>query len=100
MAISIKDVEHIAWLARLALTHEEKEKFAGQLSNILEHAGKISELNLKNVAPTSHAVPVSNVFRDDVSGPCLEQDEALANAPKREDGGFVVPKIVGEPAAM
>lgn len=94
MAISIEDVEHIAWLARLALTDEEKKKFSSQLSNILEHAGKISELDLKNVPPTSHAVPVSNVFREDAPGEDLSQDEALSNAPKKENGAFVVPKIV------
>lgn len=94
MAISIEDVEHIAWLARLELTDEEKEKFSSQLSSILEHAGKISELDLKGVPPTSHAVPISNVFREDVAGADLSQEEALSNAPKKESGAFVVPKIV------
>lgn len=95
MSISIKDVEHIALLARLDLSEEEKEKFAGQLSHILEHAGKISQLDLANVPPTAHAVPLKNVFREDVAGSPLTRDEVLANAPKRENGAFVVPKIVG-----
>ncbi len=94
MAISIEDVEHIAWLARLALTDEEKRKFSHQLSSILEHAGKISKLDLKGVPPTSHAVPISNVFREDAAGQDLSQEEALSNAPKKENGAFVVPKIV------
>lgn len=94
MSISIKDVEHIAFLARLGLTEAEKKKFAEQLSHILDHAGKISRLNLANVPPTSHAVPLKNIFREDKAGGCLPVDEALANAPKRENGAFVVPKIV------
>lgn len=94
MSISRDDVEHVAWLARLALTEEDKEKFTKQLSQILEHAGKISELNTADVQPTSHPLPVKNVFREDKNRPSLSQEEALSNAPKREKGGFVVPKII------
>lgn len=94
MAISKKDVEHVALLARLGLTEEEKKKFARQLSQILEHAGKISELDTKDVPPTSHVLPVKNVFRSDKSRSCLPQEKALSNAPKKEKGAFVVPKII------
>ena len=94
MAISKKDVEHVALLARLSLTEEEKEKFTKQLGQILEHASKISKLDTKEVLPTSHAVPLKNVFRKDEKGKSLSQEEALANAPKQEKGGFAVPKII------
>lgn len=92
--IQKKDVEHIALLARLALTEDEKELFTGQLGQILEHAGKIQALDTEGVAPTSHVVPLINVLREDKNGACLTAKEALSNAPKEEDGGFAVPKIV------
>ncbi len=92
--ITKKDVEHVALLARLALTDEEKELFTKQLGQILEHASKIKQIDTSQVPPTSHIVPLDNVFREDKAGPCLSQDEALANAPDKEDGAFVVPKIV------
>lgn len=92
--ISKKDVEHVALLARLALTDEEKEIFTGQLAQILGHAGKIQTLDTAAVSPTSHVVPLTNVLRADKVKPCLTSEEALSNAPKQEDGGFAVPKIV------
>ncbi len=92
--ISKKDVEHVALLARLKLSDEEKERFTRQLAQILEHAGKIKQLDTRKIPPTSHVAPLKNVMRDDVSRPCLSNEEALQNAPKKEDDGFVVPKIV------
>ncbi len=92
--ISKKDVEHVALLARLALTDEEKETFTGQLAQILEHAGKIQALDTTAVPPTSHVASLTNVLRPDEIRPCLTSEEALSNAPKQEDGGFAVPKIV------
>ncbi|RJQ53698.1 MAG: Asp-tRNA(Asn)/Glu-tRNA(Gln) amidotransferase subunit GatC [Actinobacteria bacterium] len=94
MAIGKEQVRHVALLARLRLTDEEQEFFGGQLSQILEHIDRISALDTSQVEPTAHALEVTNVFREDESGPCLSQEEALANAPKAEDGGFVVPRIV------
>jgi aspartyl-tRNA(Asn)/glutamyl-tRNA(Gln) amidotransferase subunit C len=94
MPISKKDVEHVAMLARLLLSEEEKEMFTKQLGQILDHAGKISELNTKDVEPTSHVLPIRNVFREDKVKECLTQKESLSNAPKEEDGFFVIPKIV------
>ncbi|MDP3014048.1 MAG: Asp-tRNA(Asn)/Glu-tRNA(Gln) amidotransferase subunit GatC [Candidatus Subteraquimicrobiales bacterium] len=94
MAISKKDVEHAALLARLALTEEEKEKFTIELSQILEHAEKISELDTKDIKPTSHALPLKNVFREDKRSPSLSQEKALSNAPAEESGMFKIPKIV------
>jgi aspartyl-tRNA(Asn)/glutamyl-tRNA(Gln) amidotransferase subunit C len=93
-AISKKDVEHVALLARLELSDEEKEIFTKQLSQILEHAAKIQKLDTAKIPPTAHIAPLNNVLRDDKQGKCLTSEEALSNAPKREDGGFVVPKIV------
>lgn len=92
--ISKKDVEHVALLARLKLSNEEKERFTRQLAQILEHAGKIKQLDTKRIPPTSHVAPLKNVLRDDASRPCLSNEDALQNAPKKEDGSFVVPKII------
>jgi aspartyl-tRNA(Asn)/glutamyl-tRNA(Gln) amidotransferase subunit C len=88
------DVEHVARLARLALTPEEKERFGRQLAVILEHAERVGEVAADHVPPTSHPVPRSNVFRADEPRPCLDQAEALAGAPDAEDGRFRVPRIV------
>jgi aspartyl-tRNA(Asn)/glutamyl-tRNA(Gln) amidotransferase subunit C len=94
MAISIEDVEHVAKLARLALSDDEKETFRRQLSDVLEHARIISEVDTSGVPPTSHPLPLVNVFRHDRSRPSLPQDEVTSNAAWAEDGAFKVPKIV------
>lgn len=91
--IEKKDVKHIAWLARLELSEEEIEKFTSQLGQVLEHAAKIKELDTSQTPPTSHALPMKNVFRVDKAKPSLTQEEALKNAPKKEKNFFVVPKI-------
>jgi aspartyl-tRNA(Asn)/glutamyl-tRNA(Gln) amidotransferase subunit C len=88
------DVEHVARLARLALSPDEMERFRHQLGLILEHAEKVSEVAADEVEPTSHPVPRSNVSRPDQPRPSLSQDEALAGAPEVEDGRFKVPRIV------
>jgi aspartyl-tRNA(Asn)/glutamyl-tRNA(Gln) amidotransferase subunit C len=88
------DVDHVARLARLALTPEERERFRRQLGLILEHAEKVREVAAEDVPPTSHPVPRSNVYRPDEIGPCLTQEEALAGAPQVEAGRFKVPPIV------
>lgn len=94
MAISIEDVEHVAKLARLALTDEEKETFRRQLSDVLEHARIISEVDTSDVPPTSHTLPLVNVFREDRVWPSLPPDEVTGNAPWAENGLFRVPRIV------
>lgn len=94
MSIDRKTVDHVARLARLDLSEEERTRMQDQLSAILEHAEKIQELDLDGIEPTSHAIPLRNHMRPDVVGDCLTQDEALANAPKTEDGRFWVPRIV------
>ncbi len=91
--ISREDVEHIAWLARLELTEEEIEKFTKQLGQILEHAGKIKEVDTRNIKPTSHPWPLKNVFREDVPRESIPLEKALKNAPQKESGAFMVPKI-------
>jgi aspartyl-tRNA(Asn)/glutamyl-tRNA(Gln) amidotransferase subunit C len=91
MAISRDEVLHVARLARLALTDEEVERLGGQLSAILEAVGKVAELDLADVEPTSHPLDLANVWADDDGRPSLPVDEALANAPDREGGFFRVP---------
>ena len=92
--IERKDVEHVARLARLALTDAELEKMREQLNGILAYIEKLNALDTTDVEPTSHAVPVVNVMRDDVPGECLSRDEALANAPDRAGEFFRVPRII------
>jgi aspartyl-tRNA(Asn)/glutamyl-tRNA(Gln) amidotransferase subunit C len=91
--ISREKVLHVAKLARLALTEEEIERFRGQLSAILEAVGKVSELDLSDVPPTSHPLDLVNVLAEDDPAPCLSLEEALANAPDREGGFFGVPPV-------
>jgi aspartyl-tRNA(Asn)/glutamyl-tRNA(Gln) amidotransferase subunit C len=90
-AISRDDVLHVARLARLALSEEEIERFGGQLNAILEAVGKVSELDLGDVEPTSHPLALVNVFGADEPRPSLPVDEALRNAPEREADFFRVP---------
>jgi len=94
MKIDKKTVEYIAKLARLALSEEEKKEFAGQLDKILAYIDKLSELDTGNVQPTSHAVPLKNVFREDEVKESLGQEEALSNAPEKDRGHFRVPRII------
>jgi aspartyl-tRNA(Asn)/glutamyl-tRNA(Gln) amidotransferase subunit C len=91
MAISRDEVVHVARLARLALTEEELDRFAGQLDAILEAVGKVAELDLEDVEPTLHPLAFANVWAEDQPQPSLSVDEALANAPDPEDGAFRVP---------
>jgi aspartyl-tRNA(Asn)/glutamyl-tRNA(Gln) amidotransferase subunit C len=91
MAISRDEVVHVARLARLALTEEELDRFAGQLDAILEAVGKVAELDLSNVEPTLHPLALSNVWGEDEPRPCLPVEEAVANAPEDEGGAFRVP---------
>ncbi|HVW31940.1 MAG TPA: Asp-tRNA(Asn)/Glu-tRNA(Gln) amidotransferase subunit GatC [Acidimicrobiia bacterium] len=90
------DVEHVAKLARLALSEEEIEQFTVQLGAILEHAARVAALDTADVAPTSHPVPLANVLRPDERRPTLPRDTVLAMAPAAEDGRFRVPRILAE----
>jgi aspartyl-tRNA(Asn)/glutamyl-tRNA(Gln) amidotransferase subunit C len=91
MAISREQVLHVAKLAELDLTEAEVERFGEQLNAILEAVGKVSELDLADVPPTSHPLAVVNVFGADEPRPCLPLDDVFANAPAREDDLFRVP---------
>ena len=91
MAISRDEVLYVARLARLALTDEEVERLGEQLGAILEAVGKVSELDLSDVPPTSHPLDVVNVFRADEARPSLPLDDVFANAPQRDGDFFRVP---------
>lgn len=88
------DVDHVARLARLDLTEEERDRLRSQLPVILEHAERVQEVAAEDVPATSHPIPLRNVFREDEPEPTLSQDEALAGAPETEKGQFKVPRIV------
>jgi aspartyl-tRNA(Asn)/glutamyl-tRNA(Gln) amidotransferase subunit C len=94
--IDREQVLHVARLARLKLSEEEVEKMAGELSGILEHVDRISDLDLEGVEPTSHVVALENVLRPDKPRPSLPQDVALASAPDPQDGAFRVPSPQAE----
>lgn len=93
MAITVKDVEHVAKLARLELTEEEKEKFTRQLGNVLKYVDQMNEVDTSNVEPLSHPIDFVNVMRDDVVYYDQTKEQLMANAPDEENGFFKVPKI-------
>lgn len=94
MKITREEVEHVARLARLELTEEEKERMRAQLDSILRYMEKLNELDTTAVEPTSHVLPMVNVMREDELRPSLPQEEVLANAPDRQDVFFRVPRII------
>jgi aspartyl-tRNA(Asn)/glutamyl-tRNA(Gln) amidotransferase subunit C len=94
MSASDFDIKYVAHLARIALTPDEEKKLAAQLGGILGYIEKLKELDVTNVEPTAHAVPMVNVTRADEIQPSLPHDEALRNAPSQAGGLFIVPKIV------
>ena len=95
--ITRADVEHVARLARLALTADEITRFTEELGHILEHAADLATLDLGDVEPTAHPLPLTNVMRPDEIRPSLPRDEVLAQAPAVEDGRFRVPRILDAP---
>ncbi|MGB2868917.1 MAG: Asp-tRNA(Asn)/Glu-tRNA(Gln) amidotransferase subunit GatC [Bacteroidota bacterium] len=96
MAVTIKDVEHIAKLAKLEFTESEKEKFTHQLNDILRHIETLNKLDTSNVEPLSHVIELGNVFRADETKPGIPTEEALRNAPAKTDRFFKVPKVIGD----
>ena len=96
--LSRKDVAHLARLARLAVSDEELDLFAGQLDAVLDAVAQVGKADVSDVAPTTHAVPMTNVLRPDVPEPCLPREVVLAGAPAAEDDRFRVPRILGEEA--
>jgi aspartyl-tRNA(Asn)/glutamyl-tRNA(Gln) amidotransferase subunit C len=96
MAITPNEVAHLARLARLDLGADELERMAGQLDAILNAVARVAEVAGADVPPTSHALPLTNVFREDEVRPGLTPEEALSGAPAVEDQRFRVPRILGE----
>ncbi|MHB9072987.1 MAG: Asp-tRNA(Asn)/Glu-tRNA(Gln) amidotransferase subunit GatC [Desulfobaccales bacterium] len=94
MALTRDEVLHVATLARLSLEPAEIELFTRQLNDILAYVEKLQELDTEGVAPLAHVVPVFNVFRADAVTECLDREAALSNAPAKENGAFLVPKII------
>ena len=94
MKITLSEVEHVANLARLEFGPEEIGLFTKQLDAILSYVDKLNELDTTGVEPTSHVLPIKNVFKDDTPRPSLSTDDALKNAPDRADGFYRVPKII------
>ena len=96
MSLSRQDVERVALLARLELSHAEVEQMTLQLAAILDYVDQLGELDTERVEPMSHAVPLHSVFAPDQQRASLARDEALANAPKRDDACYRVPAVLGE----
>ena len=94
MALTREEVLHVADLARLSLLPAEVELFTRQLNDILAYIEKLQELDTEGVPPLAHVIPVFNVFREDAVREGLDRDTALGNAPAREEGAFVVPRII------
>ena len=95
MSVTLSDVEKIAKLAKLDLSSQEKLKLADQMAEIVRYVEKLNELDTENIAPTSHVLDLKNVFREDKVQTWLTQDEALSNAPAKNQGFFSVPKVIG-----
>jgi aspartyl-tRNA(Asn)/glutamyl-tRNA(Gln) amidotransferase subunit C len=94
MALSREEVLHVAELARLSLRPEEVELFTRQLNDILAYVQKLAELDTTGVAPLAHVIPLVNAFREDVVREGLSLEAALKNAPAREEGSFLVPRVI------
>lgn len=94
--IDESQVRKVAQLSRLELDEHEVEQFSGELSSIIEYIEKLNELDVDDVEPLAHCLPIHNVFREDVVKPSLENASALANAPDKHDGYFKVPKVLDD----
>ena len=94
MSITRKDVEHVAGLCRLGLGEDEKARYETELNDVLEFMEKLNELDTEGIEPTTHVLDLQNVFRKDVVVPSIDVEEALANAPDREEDCFKVPSIL------
>jgi aspartyl-tRNA(Asn)/glutamyl-tRNA(Gln) amidotransferase subunit C len=96
MALTLEQVEHVAALARLGLTEAERQRFAEQLSGILDHFQVLQALDTERIPPTAQVLDLRNVMRPDQTTPCLPQAEVLANAPRAQDGFFRVQAVLEE----
>ena len=95
MKITKEEVIYVADLARLDLDDAAIEKFSGQIGDVLAYVDKLNEVDTEGLRPTSHAISLTNAFREDELRQPLDRDKTLANAPEKEDGNFIVPKVVG-----
>ena len=96
MSLSRRDIEKVALLARLQLTEAEAATMTAELGQIVGYVDQLAEVDTEGVEPMAHAVEVVNVFRADEVRPSLPRDEALANAPNRDERGYLVPAVLGE----
>lgn len=94
MAITVKDVEHVARLAHLEFEEEEKLGFTEKLGAVLGYIEQMKEVNVEGVEPTNHALDIKNVFREDVSMSSMDREKILQNAPAKRSGCFEVPRMV------
>lgn len=94
MKLTTEDIESVARLSRLALTEQEIQTLTGHINRLLEHFEKLQELDTEGVEPTSHVIPVYNVFRKDEPGESIPVEEVLSNGPEVADNCFVVPRVV------
>lgn len=95
--IAKKDLEHMAWLSRIELSEDDKERYTPKLNSVLDYFGELDRVDTEGVEPTYHVLALSNVFREDevnMPGSSLTQDEALSNAPKKQDGFFKAPRMM------
>jgi aspartyl-tRNA(Asn)/glutamyl-tRNA(Gln) amidotransferase subunit C len=92
--ITRDDVEHISWLASIKISDKEKDEFVGQFNSILEYFHQLDEVETEGIEPTYRVVNLANIFREDTTTRSLSHEEALKNAPRRENGYFKSPRIV------
>jgi aspartyl-tRNA(Asn)/glutamyl-tRNA(Gln) amidotransferase subunit C len=96
MSISRQDIEKVALLARLQLTDDELSKMTVELAQIVGYVDQLAEVDTSGIEPMAHAIETANVFRDDVVVQSLPREEALANAPHRDERGYLVPAVLGD----
>lgn len=96
MKVTKKDMENVAVLSRLSIPADKAEQYMGQLDAFLAYVDNLSGVDTDQVKPTTYALPIQNVFREDVVKPSLDREAALSNAPLKEDGYFKVPRILEE----
>ena len=94
MKITKDEILHVAHLARLEIDEASIDKFAGQIGNILDYVDQLRQVDTGGIKPTSHALALTNAFREDAETRHLERETSLANAPEQEEGNFVVPKVI------
>ncbi len=94
--LTVSDVEHVARLASLSLTEEEKKLFCRQLGEILDFSRQLDKIDTDGVEPAFHSIPLTNIFREDMEHMSMDRELTLSNAPQREENYFKIPRIIGE----